>query len=888
MSDNQASQSGQGDGNLELQNQYIHRILLETAALNRLHELEVTLSDDLTALETELHQINEESETADRNDKLAACIQKITDRFDNFQSEINKYGSIELRGPWSLTEEVQEALDQQTADLQKLDQQWETFFGPPGENRNFENSSGIIAKWITQAHDSTYNVVNSMERTLAAVARDMHASLIGQSHLMEAMVNHVDEIRDDVRADRDVLNSIATGIKKMGQAAEPDLQKWLHEVADRVQKAAGLDSIQERLDAQRPVFEELRNKLSKLKEMEQGIVDIKAETKQISSRPVIDNSLLISMHTKMESLTRDGHPKLDAIHKGMVTMIEKQDINEDIRERIKAMATQVAELQSQEKPDIMEMKGNLRHIEGQLRGLKLESPDDYSQKLEEITELLKEANDTEDENSKRLDELKSYLEELQKKPETDPELIRGMQNVLQDIREHQSLPDFDSVFKEFSEKLEHLTEENKVAFQTVNSNLDAAKGTLKDIKVKFGQTNKELGSISQSLGSVDHHLEAVDKSLDGVHGKLDSAKNDMSAVKGNTEGLNTDIRGVRGLLKDHSDNIKAEMSKVHGNLENINQKVDFSDIHGKMDKITGSIGNYQSTSVLDHLEGLHKDIHDNPIFNLNPDDIQNGFTDLKNLIEGRPQVDQQPVLDQLAGIKHQTEIANENLAGLNGVAQDVHYLRNRPTLGPSDLRDVATPLHNKLDTLRGPILNLEGSILTQDYFDRRLPAAAFTEDRDRSRAILDTIHDTQNQVNQISQHPGFDPQPVNNLHRDVNQLQLDHKNNIESLKTQLENVPQTVGVHVNELKSEVKQDFNQFTKQLEEINQQQAESNRNMKLVRNLSLGAAILSGVTLAGVLGVLVLRPLFGKKKQKTAVEKRNLESQERRLHARSWNRK
>jgi uncharacterized phage infection (PIP) family protein YhgE len=871
---------------------YLDRVTEETDAIKVLHGCEVKLSNDLTALATDLHQLRQEAATEEREKKIDTCLQKIQGRLTKFDEQIRKHELVELRGPWSLNVDVQNEVEKQNVALRTLIQRIQShenrissFFADGDENRSLSQARGVSARWLQEAHDATVRVVASLDDSFQKIRGDFVKTVEGEAEILTDIAAELQRNTDLLEEGKKEAKQIEELSKRIKASADkvsdkmnsPEMDKFLKKVGDRVDETAKLDSIEASLGAQKEILNVIKDKQNEHEVLKQSIAGLTSDIKKLTSRPVLDNGLLMSTYGKVEEIVRLGkvpHPKIDDIHKGMMAIMEKQDIHEDNRERIKQLSVDLEKVRTQEKPEFGEIKSSLRYIEGQLRDLRDQSPEEFSKKLEEFVALLDKAHTGIEGNQKALVEIGAYFQELKSRPQIDPERLREMEKMLHEIQNRQP-DDFEQTFKGFSQKLKELSQETQQGFHTVNSSLDEAKGELNDINVNLGQTNKHLGTINQSVDAIDANLE--------------SATTDLKTVKTNTEGLKLDVQGVRGLLKDHSGNIETEFSKIHQNLNEVKSRpalnTEFTDIHGQMGLITEAIGKYESTSILGHLENLGKDLHANPMLNMNPEDVENGFKRVTKLIEARPPVDQQPILDGLDSIKRQTEMANDNLANLQGVAQDVHFLRNRPLIGPHELRDVVNPLHAKLDTLRTPILSIEGTALTQDYFDQRHPAAATKEDRDRTKAILDTVQDVQNQVVQIGERPGFNPQPVNSLHRDVTRLQEDHKNNIEALAAKVDSVPQTVGAQMAGMRSEVKQDINQLAAQLAQINEKQAESNDGMKFVRNVSLGAAILSGVTLAGVLGYMTF---FGKKKQNEANAKRTLAARDkRRLHARSWTR-
>ena len=905
MTDSQATNEPTND---DAQSAFLRRVAEETSALATLHEMESNLSNDLASLADELHQLKQEKTTEDHDQKIEACLQKIKDRVTKFEDHIGAYEIIQLRGPWSLNADVQNAVNKQNAEMKKLGQNIQAqenrlklFFADGDENQRFDDAQGVSAKWLQQAHEAVSRVVNTVQYSLDHLMEYLTGAFSTESHLFESLVAHLDDhmerIRTEGAEDKQKVADISNEIKQSARIiadkmASPEMDNFLKKVGDRLEKAAELDSIEEKLGAQKEILNDIKDKQNDIEELKQGIVDLKSGIEKLTSRPVVDDALLIETHSKVDELVQLGkspQPQLDAIHKGVMTMIETQDIHEENRNSLKQLAEGLEKFQSEEKRDFAEMKASFRDIDGQLKALKEESPAQYSKKLEDFNALLNEATNGIEENQTKLIEVEAYFEDLQKQPQLDPEWLREMEKMLHDIQNRPPLPDFDKTFKGFSQKLKELTEETPKGFQAVNSGLDEAKGELKDIAINLGQTNEQLGSVDKQLGSVDNHLSTIDQSVNAIDVNLGSATGELKAVKADTEGLKLDVEGIRGLLRDHSANIETEFSKIHQNLDEVKTRPalnsEFTDIHGQMGLITDAIGKYESTSILGHLKNLETQMHDNPVLNMNPEDIQKGFKGVTKLIEARPSVDQQPIMDELDSIKRQTAVANENLANLDEIAQDTHFLRNRPLLGPNELRDVVTPLHAKLDSLRLRLLTIEGTALTREYFDQRHPAAAIMEGRDRTKAILDTVQAMRNQVIEIGERPGFSAEPVNSLHRDVRRLQEEHKNNIESLAAKMGSVPQTVGAQVAGLKSEVKQDMNKFTGQLVQINERQAEANSGMKFVRNVSLGAALLSGATLFGVLGYLTF---FGKEKHNEGSAKRMLAARgKRRVHARSWNR-
>src|SRR5579859_4392334 len=133
MGDRQGQQSGQGSSNDE-EKGYFDRIRAETRALNRLLQVESSLSSDLKTLGTQLLQLKGEPESEERDQNIETCIQKITDRMDSFQEQIDAYKALDTRGPWSLNADVQRAVDKQSSDLESLKKLWTTFFGSHNED----------------------------------------------------------------------------------------------------------------------------------------------------------------------------------------------------------------------------------------------------------------------------------------------------------------------------------------------------------------------------------------------------------------------------------------------------------------------------------------------------------------------------------------------------------------------------------------------------------------------------------------------------------------------------------------------------------------------------------------------------------------------------------
>lgn len=483
---------------------FLSRVAEETAALTALHEVESNLSNDLTALADELHQLKQEETTEPHDEKIEACLQKIKDRVAKFEEQIGTYEKIELRGPWSLNADVQHAVDKQSAEMKALAQNIQArekrltlFFADGDENQRFDGAQGVSAQWLKQAHAATSRVVDTLHDSLDHLMRFLSGSFASETDILESLIVHVDDHMEHIRTEGaeakqqllDLSNEIKESADKItDKMASPEMNNFLKKVGDRVEKAAELDSIEEKLDAQKQILNDIKDKQNEIEVLKQGIADLKSGIGKLTSRPIVDNALLIDMYSKVEGLVQLGessHPQIDAIHKGMMTMIENQDIHEQNRDSLKQLAADLEKFRSQEKPEFAEMKTNLRFIEGQLKDLKEESPAEYSKKLEHFDALLNEARTGIEENQKKLVEVGAYFEDLKKRPQLDPERLREIEKMLHEIENRPPLPNFDETFKGFSQKLKELKTETQQGFQTVNSSLDAAKGELKDITINL-------------------------------------------------------------------------------------------------------------------------------------------------------------------------------------------------------------------------------------------------------------------------------------------------------------------------------------------------------------------------------------------------------------------
>src|SRR5438270_8201203 len=267
----------------DAQSAFLRRLADETTALAILHELESNLSNDLAALADELHRLQQEETTEDRNQKIEACLQQIRDRVARFEEHMDEYEIIQLRGPWSLNADVQNAVNKQNAEMKKLGQNMQAqenrlklFFADGDENKQFDDAQGVSAKWLQQAHGAVSRVVDTVHDSLDHLMGYLTGAFSTESHIFESLVAHLDDrmerIRTEGAEDKQKVVDISNEIKQSARIitdkmASPEMDNFLKKVGDRLEKAAELDSIEEKLDAQKEILNDIKDKQNGIEEL---------------------------------------------------------------------------------------------------------------------------------------------------------------------------------------------------------------------------------------------------------------------------------------------------------------------------------------------------------------------------------------------------------------------------------------------------------------------------------------------------------------------------------------------------------------------------------------------------------------------------------------------
>ena len=229
--------------------------------------------------------------------------------------------------------------------------------------------------------------------------------------------------------------------------------------------------------------------------------------------------------------------------------------------------------------------------------------------------------------------------------------------------------------------------------------------------------------------------------------------------------------------------------------------------------------------------------------------------------------------------------------GLNTIDNKVTQFVDRPYLDPHGITQEFQRVHDGMNSLREMrILNNDPPLLTEAHFDNTMSQLAEgLQNRPIDQTLLEGVqglqhdlHVLQHDVQAVATRPEFDAAQIASLADQLKEARIEDKTAHELIVSRIEDLHGNEGpinAGLNRIEDRTKLQVDGIKNQ-HDLNS--ADVGKKLDLLTKLTMGMAIVGGVTIVGVLGWKLVKGILGGKKEdeKEAAKKPN-----KRIHAREW---
>jgi chromosome segregation ATPase len=598
-----------------LPQEYFDRVKEESVAFDNLRTIESGLSDDLRGLRQQIDQEIKLGAKEGQDERLKGLLTNVSDRLDGYQKQVEKYQSIEIRGPWDVSNDVHTALDalggrlnSATKELGTLRKQYNDFAGENSGNPKLQDAKGTLASWMRE----TTSLVDTRTK-----------------NLRDVLISYQTELRSEIKHHGDVLMDLTTqiehliGRKHVSQQDIADLTATITKYDDRSTeyRTELLTMIQEKIDAAtnfKPTEEKLEQLNKELHEIAKQLNDadvgmgaMKNSLDQLAQRPVIDNKLMQDIHDKLGDVDKlpSFFPVFEKLTNAMETLNGQHD---DFRGTLQLIREHLEEIKNQDHPTMLELKGSIKHMEQVLGDMENRPSSEYNEVLQNLHSTLEKVTAGHEDDKARFEALQQSLDSLGKNPQGDDSAaLIEIEKSLDILKNRPVGIDYTQAINDLAKGLEDKLQEHQ---NHANLHSEDVMARLEEIKARpalnsdFAQLKADVHTLTEAIPKSDNsgliiQVQELDKLLNerpGLNINRDELFDRLKSIQTGVEAVHpVNEQAIFDML--HAISKKTETIDMPGVFNDLNQMS--TEVHGIATKPVVS-----PNDMREMIQGLHNNI----------------------------------------------------------------------------------------------------------------------------------------------------------------------------------------------------------------------------------------------------------------------------------------
>jgi DNA repair exonuclease SbcCD ATPase subunit len=864
----------------ELQ-EYVKRLGIETKVLDDIMRQHGEVTEGLKSLTSAVQELAKKENTPD---DIRQKVDEVTTKIEQFQELVDKNDEkLRVMGPWDLSEKVHKDLTEQNEKFDEIKKTLKDFreeyleFSGGAEGKPLVEATGTLATWLKFSSNFVADGNNRLGESFRVHQDEISTELKHQHDILTEITKHLQDLKENKPVEKQDVEGLAKLI------TEADSKNTNHH-----------DEFVEIIKKNTKLLEQMTPQTSNLDKIIGGYLDVQHRIEEfrqhldsklgeiatnLNDRPVYDPELAKSILAKIEALEKrpTSDTALNEIQEKIKALTERPEKSKEIEDTLAAIKKEVEDLRKEQEPKFQKVTDAVLQVKDGAGKGDAQPASNESERLKEIDDVLESVKSRADEEKARLDEIKAVLDQLNARPQIDnAESLKRIESTLSELKERPQA-DYTSTLDALAKQI------------TQHAN---------DMVVTKEKWAKDADEIKAIMGKVQSEInQAVKDGTADVKADLDTSLKDVKADL-------SDIKGRPGLNKD------------------------FTDIKTDIEELKKLVGKGDDKSVLVHLRVIEKMLAEKPGETITKDEIENRLEAVQKTVEQRPATsNHDDILKKIAEVEKKIDKIDFSPMSKNvdTIKSDLTTLINRPYVPQDHLSKFMDAVNTDLTYIKGrPIYRNDKPLLTQEYYDKSIEPLtkkidAIQGEHEKTRATMDLVKNVHEGVTSFATRPAYDPAPVKKLSE---QLETFHKSDHENIKllhdkvdalntgdsTQLQDLRQQLELY----HKDEHEKFNTIHEKVEAISNQDSSVGAQVKGLRNelqdallmemevrkigakklggaistltkLAGGAAILSGITAAGLFGLELFRAI---KRRRENSSQQQPQRNAKRHHPRSWN--
>ena len=703
-----------------LDHDYNERVKEETVAFNNMKDLISDLLKDIHEFKAELD--GRDDTPSEQQENYLTAMKKLDNRLETFEKGMEKYQTLQIRGPWDVSLNVERALRDVTdfggstkIGLRDFLKQWSDFAGKNAKDTDLENARGLFAKWLK---DVSLNMSQRSTRVTDSIdqyAKAVHDDFVKLHQIINDINGQTTQLlgRKPVTPEdfRTLKEDIKTEINGLLQEDDDKESKLREDFLNGLQQQIGAATEQS--------LEQFNDQLSSLSN---GVNDAKAILVQLQNRP-IDSELLQTILDKVQTLEQrpDISPQITKIQEEIESIRSRPETEENTT-RWNRVSDTLQLVKDLDPPTLNAIREQATHISSVVDAIKEEMgarPDqDYSEILKSMEALVEKVNAREELVKATMDKMKEVLEELQKRPEIDDTAaLERLEAAVDTINNRPAPIDYRPQLDAFSKSLEAKIGEQKLEAE---AGVKALKAAMDDIMSRPA-LNHDFAALGDKVDNISRLLDSDEGAILTKLQDLQKAIKDNALLNISPDAFWSNFNEIKELIRAIPNIDVAELFALLKRIDEKTKSVDQPGTFTDLNTIKGGLHTLLNRPVVspDEMRSSVQGLHDNI------DSFKNG----PNFIPGKPIVTIEyfdkkiePLAIRVGNLETETGTMNErsrlNLELSHNQKNRVEMLAKKPEVDLNPINHRFDMLHAEAQEHRQAIEDKVGGIQRDDEFTK--------------------------------------------------------------------------------------------------------------------------------------------------------------------------